>query len=84
MGDKFYIICKGSVDVYVPFEKRVDLSTLELAKLIEGFGDMLISINGITNFSTPYLTKTEKAKLASITFESIMQKISELTIAEGK
>ena len=80
----FFIICKGSVDVYVPVEKRVNLSSLELAKLIEGYREMLVSVNHITNFSFPYLTKTEKSQLSSIPLESVLQKLFEINAVDGK
>ena len=59
IGDKFYIIWKGFVDVYVPVEKRVDFNSVELAKLIDGYREMIVSINGVTSYTTPYLTKYE-------------------------
>ena len=60
LGQTFYIIIKGAVDVYIPNEVKVGLSVLELGRLIKDHRDMIIDINGQVNFSMPYLTAEQK------------------------
>ena len=64
IGSTFYIIVKGSVDVYTPIEVKVNLNVLELAKLINEYSDMVIEVNNSANFSMPYLTAEQKQGIA--------------------
>lgn len=53
IGDTFYIIVKGMVDVFVPSETTVNLTNIEFAKLLSEYNDMLLEINDDSKIPEP-------------------------------
>ena len=84
IGDKFYIIWKGWVDVYIPSEKKVNFTSLELNRLIEGYREFIIEINGNTHFSTSSIHPHQRTQYSKITLEAVLDKLFELNAVDGK
>lgn len=77
MGNTFYIIVKGAVDVYIPFEVRVSLTNSELARLIQENRSMILEVNRQVNFSTPHLTIEEKLGMFKAGLNAIQDLLSQ-------
>jgi hypothetical protein len=74
-GSTFYIIATGAVDVYIPVEKKVQLSIVELARLITDYRDMLVEVNGHLNFSIPTIAPDNKIAFENTSLESVLHKL---------
>ena len=46
IGSTFYVIMKGSVDVYVPSETLVHLNQIEYSKLLNEYKHNILEVNG--------------------------------------
>lgn len=84
IGDTFYIIVKGAVDVYVPVETKVELTLLELTRLITDYKEMVLEINGVTGFSTPVVLPTQKEAFEAIKLDKVLHKLIESKAIEEK
>lgn len=84
IGDTFYIIVKGAVDVYVPVEAKVELTLLELTRLITDYKEMVLEINGVTGFSAPVVLPTQKEAFDAVKLDKVLHKLIESKAIEEK
>lgn len=83
-GSTFYVIAKGEVDVYIPIENKIKLSSPELARLIIDYKHMIVEINGQKNFSCPFLQDHEREIFNTISLQNVLYKLYEPKIVGGK
>ena len=53
IGDTFYVIIKGIVDVFCPCDTSVYLTIIEYNKLLSEYQDMLLTVNGENDIPEP-------------------------------
>ena len=77
IGDTFYVILKGEVGIFVPNITEIHLNDFEYIKLINEYGDMILSINGDDKFEIPACPEKVVEKASLIELDDIIYKMDD-------
>lgn len=75
IGETFFIIIRGAVDVYVPYETNVSISYLEFIKLIHEYKDMILEVGGDKKFIVPPIPNSAIDLYNKIKLDQILMKL---------
>ena len=65
-------------------KNKVDFTTLELNRLIEGYREMIVEINGTTHIVPTTMSAHERTQYSQITLDFVIKKLHDINPVEGK